>query len=56
MGCFVDDLRASGINADQWTAATQDERNDARRRKKGRNVSWQNGPLQGKSGLDYGIQ
>ena len=25
MGCFLDDLRAFGINADQWTTATQDE-------------------------------
>ena len=26
MGCFLDDLRAFGINADQWKTATQDER------------------------------
>ena len=26
MGYFLDDLRAFGINADQWTTATQDER------------------------------
>ena len=25
IGCFLDDLRASGINADQWTTAAQDE-------------------------------
>ena len=25
MGCFLDDLRAFGINADQWTATAQDE-------------------------------
>ena len=25
MGCFMDDLRAFGINADQWTTAAQDE-------------------------------
>ena len=25
MGCFLDDLRASGINADRWTTAAQDE-------------------------------
>ena len=25
MGCFLDDLRAFGSNADQWTTATQDE-------------------------------
>ena len=26
MGCFLDDLRAFGINAGQWTTAAQDER------------------------------
>ena len=26
MGCFLEDLRAFGINADQWTTAAQDER------------------------------
>ena len=26
MGCFLDDLRAFGINADQWTTAALDER------------------------------
>ena len=26
MGCFLDDLRAFCINADQWTTAAQDER------------------------------
>ena len=25
MGCFLDDLRAFGINADQWATAAQDE-------------------------------
>ena len=25
MGCFLDDLRAFGIIADQWTTAAQDE-------------------------------
>ena len=25
MGCFLDDLRAFGINAYQWTTAAQDE-------------------------------
>ena len=25
MGCFLDDLRAFGINADRWTTAAQDE-------------------------------
>ena len=26
MGCFLDDLRAFGINVDQWTTVAQDER------------------------------
>ena len=26
MGCFLDDLSAFGINADQWTTAAQGER------------------------------
>ena len=25
VGCFLDNLRAFGINADQWTIAAQDE-------------------------------
>ena len=25
MGCFLDDVRAFGINADQWTTAAKDE-------------------------------
>ena len=25
MGCFLDDLRLFGTNADQWTAGAQDE-------------------------------
>ena len=25
MGCFLDDLRAFSINAEQWTTAAQDE-------------------------------
>ena len=25
MGCFLDDLRAFGINADEWTTAAQDK-------------------------------
>ena len=25
MGCFLDDLRAFGINADQWTTAARNE-------------------------------
>ena len=43
MGCFLDDLRAFVINADQWTTAAQDE---GERQNKGRNILWQNGSLQ----------
>ena len=25
MGCFLDDIRAFGLNSDQWTTAAQDE-------------------------------
>ena len=25
MGCFLDDLRAFGINADKWSTAAQDK-------------------------------
>ena len=56
VGCFLDDLRAFGINADQWTTAVHDEREWRRTVKQGRNVSWRNGPLQRKPGLDYGMQ
>ena len=57
MGCFLEDLRAFGINADQWRTAAQDEgENGAERQNKGRNISWQNGSLQKKPRLDYGMQ
>ena len=35
MGCFLDDLRAFGINADQWTTAAQDEGEWCRTAEKG---------------------
>ena len=53
---FVDDLRAFGINADQWTTAAQDEGNGAEWRNKRQNISWRNGLLQRKPGLDYSMQ
>ena len=58
MGCLLDDLRAFGINADQWTIAAQDmvRGNDARWRHKGRDVSWRNGSLQNvRAGLRHAI-
>ena len=53
MGCFLDDLRAFGINADQWTTTAQDEGNGAGRRNKGRNLLWRrNGsPEKARAGL-----
>ena len=54
--CFPDDLGAFGINADQWTSAAQDEGDGAERQNKGRDISWQNGSLQRKPRLDYGMQ
>ena len=35
MGCFLDDLRAFGINAEQWTTAAQDEGERRRTGKQG---------------------
>ena len=35
MGCLLDDLRAFGINADQWTTAAQDEREWRKRMEQG---------------------
>ena len=56
MGCLLNDLRFFGINADQWTTSAYSTRgNGTRRRIKGRNVSWRNGSLQRKPGLDYGL-
>ena len=39
MGCFLDNLRAFDINADQWATAAQDEGIGAGRLNKGWNVS-----------------
>ena len=54
-GCFLDDVRAIGINANQGRLQPRTRGNGAGRRNKGRNVSWRNGSLQKKSGLDYDI-
>ena len=46
MGCFLNDLRAFSINADQWTTeAHRTGGNSARWRNKAQNVSWRNGSL-----------
>ena len=41
MGCFLDNLRAFGINADQWTTAAQDEEVWRRTAEQGAEHSWQ---------------
>ena len=56
MGCFLDDSRAFGINADQWTTAPQDKGGWRRTAEQGRNISSRNRSLQRKPGLDYGMQ
>ena len=50
MGCFLGDLRAFGINADQWTTAAQDEGEWCRTAEQGAENSWRNGSLQRKPG------
>ena len=52
MGCLLDDLRAFGINADQWTTAAPDEGEWRRTAEQGGNISWQNGSLQRKLRLN----
>ena len=60
MGCFLDDLRAFGIDADLWTTAAQDKgecRNTAA--EQGAEcfmAKWITGSLEIKSGLNYGMQ
>ena len=58
MGCFLDDLRAFGINADQWTTAAQDEGEWRRTVEQGAEhfMAKLYGSLQGKPRLDYGMQ
>ena len=56
MGCFLDDPRAFGINATSGRLQPRTRGNGVRRRNKGRDISWRNGPLKKKSGLDYSMQ
>ena len=42
MGCFLDDLRALSINADQWTSAAQDDGGWCKRQNKVWDISWRN--------------
>ena len=55
MGCFLDDLRAFGINADQWTIAAQDEGEWRRTAEQGAGyfmAKW----IVAEPRLDYGMQ
>ena len=57
MGCFLDDLRAFGINADQWTTAAQDEGEWPRTAEQGAEhfmAKWI--AAEKKTRLDYGMQ
>ena len=56
MGCSLDDLRAFGINTDQWTTAAQDEGGWRRTAEQGAERFIANGSLQRKPGLDYVMQ
>ena len=59
MGCFLDDLRAFGINANQWTTAAQDK---GEWHKTAQDGGIRGGAfhgkisLQRKPGLEYGMQ
>ena len=56
MGCFPDDLRAFGINADQWTSAAQDEGEWCRTAEQGAENFMAKWIVAEKTRLDYGMQ
>ena len=56
MECFLDDLRAFGINADPWMTAAQDEGGWRKTVEQGVEHFMGNGSLQRKPGLDYSMQ
>ena len=56
MGCFLDDLRAFGKTRTIGQLQPRMRDNCEERRNKGWNISWRNGSLQRKPGLDYGMQ
>ena len=56
-GCFLDDLRAFGINADQWTSAAQDEGGWRRKAEQGTEHFMEKLIVaEKKPRLDYGMQ
>ena len=54
--CCMDDLRAIGINADQWTTAAQDEREWRRTVEQGAGHFMARWIVERKPTLDYGMQ
>ena len=56
MECFLDDLRACGINADQWTTAAQDEGECRRTTEQGAEHFVAKWIVAKKTKLDYGMQ
>ena len=57
MGCFVDDFRVFGINADQWTTTAQDEeewRRTAEQEEEHFMAKWIAGE-KGKAGLRHAV-
>ena len=55
MGCFLDDLGAFGINADQWTTAAQDKGGWRRTAEQGAHHFMAKWIAAKKPGLDYGM-
>ena len=56
MGCFPDDFRAFDINADQWTAAAQDEGEWHRTAEQGTEHFMAKWIVAEKPRLDYGMK
>ena len=56
IGCFLDDLKAFGLNADQWTTAAQDERECRRTSEQGAGHFMAKWITAEKARLDYGMQ
>ena len=55
MGYFLDDLRAFGINVDQWTTAAQDEGEWRKTAEQGVERAWVK-VIATEQGLDFGMQ
>ena len=55
IGCLLDDLRASGINADQWTAAAQDEGKWCKTAEQGAERFMAEAAKKSRAGLRHGV-